>query len=216
MTPTSIDPHQRERPDLPRTGVRPRRALVTLLLVGLAGLVLLAAMTELLARDREGSSAGITVANFRAVAESDGRRAPAFTLPSLDGSDIHLSERPGQVIVLNFWASWCAPCRVEASDLQGVWDRYRDRGVRFIGVDYLDDDASGRAFVDEFAVTYPSAVDQAGSLASEYEVIGVPTTFVISPDGTIVFRFTGRIDAAVLSRALDDVLDPATPMAPDP
>jgi len=165
MTSTATEPH--DQPRVTSTRVRLLRASVVVAVAVLAVLVLLAAMTELLARKRAGSSTGITIANFRAIAEPGGGPAPAIMLPSLDGGDIALTERPGQVVVLNFWASWCAPCRVEASDLQAVFERYRSRDVRSIGVDYLDDDTSARAFVDEFALTYPSAVDRTGALASE-------------------------------------------------
>lgn len=205
MTSTQTERDQADRPRVPHH--RLRRAAVAVGLGGLAVLVLILAVQELLARNRAGSSSGITIANYQAVAESDGRPAPPFTFPSLQGDgNISLPARPGQVVVLNFWASWCAPCRVEADDLEAVWERYRERGVRFIGVDYRDDDAAGRAFVDEFDLTYPSAVDDAGALAFQYEVVGMPTTFVIGPDGAIVYRFTGRIDAAILSRAVDDAL----------
>lgn len=180
-------------------------------------LVLVLAVQELRVRNLAGPSTGITVANYRAIAESDGRPAPPFTLPSLDGGgDIILGERPGKVVVLNFWASWCAPCRTEARDLQAVWERYQGRAVRFLGIDSLDDEVAARAFVDEFGLTYRSAVDEAGALAFEYDVIGLPTTFVISPDGVIVYRFTGRIDDAVLTRAVEDVLDLPAPEPSEP
>lgn len=207
MTTFHADPDQRERPR-PDPERRLRRAAVAVGIAGLTMLVLLLAVRELLLRNPALSPSGITVANYRAVAESDGRPAPAFTLTSLDGDGgISLAERPGDVVVLNFWASWCAPCRAEAGDLQAVWQGYRDAGVRFLGVDYRDDEAAGRAFVDEFGLTYPSVMDETGALAFEYEVIGMPTTFVISPEGAIVYRFTGRVDAAVLTRAVEDVLE---------
>jgi cytochrome c biogenesis protein CcmG/thiol:disulfide interchange protein DsbE len=207
MTIAHADPDPVERHPVD-PGARLRRAALTVGVGGLVTLVLLAALAELVARDGAGPRTGVDVANYRAIAEPDGRRAPSFSLPRLGGNgDVSVPQPPNEVIVLNFWASWCTPCRTEATDLQAVWRRYRQRDVRFVGVDYGDDEAAARAFVDEFGLTYGSVVDGAGTLAAEYEVIGLPTTFVISPDGTIVFRFTGRIDAAVLTRAVEDVLD---------
>jgi peroxiredoxin len=78
--------------------------------------------------------------------------------------------------------------------------------VRFLGVDYRDDDAAGRAFVDEFRLPYPSITDPSGSLAYDYELIGFPTTVIIDPAGTIRYRFVGYLDEAVLEDALNDVV----------
>ncbi len=177
--------------------------------LAIAAVVASLAVVEL--RERGSSSiGGFTVANYKARAEVENTPAPDFELPSLeDGAPIALSSLRGQVVVLNFWASWCAPCRFEAPGLRRVSERYRDRGVRFLGVDYRDDDAAGRAFVDEFRLRYPSVTDPSGSLAYDYELIGFPTTFIIDPAGTIRYRFVGYLDEDVLEKALSDVLSRA-------
>ena len=157
----------------------------------------------------QGTSAigGYTVADYRARAEVQNTPAPDFDLPSLeDGRPIRLSSFRGDVVVLNFWASWCAPCRLEAPGLRRVSERYRDEGVRVLGVDYRDDEAAARVFVDEFRLTYPSVSDPSGSLAYDFELIGFPTTFIIDPAGTIRYRFVGYLDEAVLEDAVSDVL----------
>jgi len=174
--------------------------------LAVAAVVATLAVIELRTRGTS-SIGGFTVANYRARAEVENTPAPDFELPSLDdGTPIALSSFRGHVVVLNFWASWCAPCRVEAPGLRRVSERYRDRGVRFLGVDYRDDDAAGRAFVDEFRLKYPSVIDPSGSLAYAYELIGFPTTFIIDPAGTIRYRFVGYLDEEVLEDALKDVL----------
>jgi cytochrome c biogenesis protein CcmG/thiol:disulfide interchange protein DsbE len=175
--------------------------------VGAAAAVVVAlALVEL---RTQGTSAvgGFTVANYQARAEVENTPAPDFELPSLEGGEpIRLSSFRGDVVVLNFWASWCAPCRLEAPGLRRVSERYRGEGVRFLGVDYRDDDAAARAFVEEFRLKYPSVADPSGSLADDYGLIGFPTTFIIDPEGTIRYRFVGYLDEAVLERSVNDVL----------
>lgn len=178
------------------------------LYVALTALAVFVAVAFLILRKSEGTSGlGITTANYRAQAVTETRPAPDFTMPVLsDSGFITLSDFRGRILVLNFWASWCGPCRLEAPDLQATWERYRDRGVQLLGVDYRDDEAAARAFVDEFGITYPSVFDPAGKLAFDYGLFGVPTTFIIDRGGNIRFQFTGYLDGAVLRRALDDVL----------
>ncbi|MBI4259506.1 MAG: TlpA family protein disulfide reductase [Actinobacteria bacterium] len=157
-----------------------------------------------------GGIPNVTVANYRAVARVDDRPAPDFTASSLaGGGDISLRDFRGEVVVLNFWASWCVPCRQEAPHLQALWERYGDEGVQLLGVDYRDDPAAAKAYEREFGITFPSVEDPAGSLAGLYELLGVPTTFLIDVEGRIVYRFTGRIDGEVLGRAVDEVLGQA-------
>ncbi|MGH2651556.1 MAG: TlpA family protein disulfide reductase [Actinomycetota bacterium] len=185
-----------------------KRTTVAVWVGALAVAAVVATLAVMELRTRGTSSiGGFTVANYKARAEIENTPAPDFELPSLDdGTPIALSSFRGHVVVLNFWASWCAPCRVEAPGLRRVSDRYRDRGVRFLGVDYRDDDAAGRAFVDEFRLTYPSVTDPSGSLAYDYELIGFPTTFIIDAAGTIRYSFVGYLDEGVLEEALNDVL----------
>lgn len=150
---------------------------------------------------------GFTVANYKARAETENRPAPDFELPSLeDDTPITLSSFRGHVLVLNFWASWCGPCRLEAPGLRRASAKYRAQDVRFLGVDYRDDKAAARAFVEDFHLPYPSVFDPAGTLAYSYGLIGFPTTFIIDPGGTIRYRFVGYLQQDVLEAALDDVL----------
>jgi len=183
-----------------------RRLALRLILFGVGLLVVGLAVVELNARGT-GGVAGIAVADYAAEAESEATPAPGFALPSLDGNGtVSLSSYRGSVVVLNFWATWCVPCRKEAPGLQRTWEAYRERGVRFLGVAERDDDAAGRAFVKEFDITYPSASDQSGSLADDYRLFGMPTTFVIDRAGTIRYRFVGYVTEDALRGALDLVI----------
>jgi cytochrome c biogenesis protein CcmG, thiol:disulfide interchange protein DsbE len=178
---------------------------ISLALVVLA-LVVALAVTEFGSR---GTTAvgGFTVANYRATAETENRPAPPFELPALIGtSRISLSALRRHPIVLNFWASWCLPCRKEAPGLQWTWKHYRSEGLRVLGIDERDNDPAGRAFVQEFQLTYPSAKDPAGSLADDYELVGMPTTFIIDASGIIRYRFLGYLERDVLQAAVEDVL----------
>jgi thiol-disulfide isomerase/thioredoxin len=111
------------------------------------------------------------------------------------------------VVVVNFWASWCGPCRQEAPALQRLWERYRDRGVQFLGINFRDDQAAAREYEREFGITYPSVVDPTGKLAADFQVIALPSTFVVGRDGWVEYHFTGIITEDLLHGAVEDLLE---------
>ncbi|GAB4521294.1 MAG: hypothetical protein OHK0046_32490 [Anaerolineae bacterium] len=134
-------------------------------------------------------------------------RAPDFTLTTFEGETFTLSEQRGQVVVLNFWGSWCAPCRAEAPDLQRVYETYRDQGVVVLGVTYLDEPEDSLAFIRELGLTYPNGTDPGLEIAEEkYHIDAAPETFVIDRDGNVAYFFYGPLTAESLSTVLDDVL----------
>jgi cytochrome c biogenesis protein CcmG/thiol:disulfide interchange protein DsbE len=115
-----------------------------------------------------------------------GEPAPDFALQTFDGEAISLDEFRGQVVVLNFWASWCLPCAAEAADLEAIWEAYRDRGVVLIGIGHMDTRPEALAYLAQHAVTYPNAPDRGGLVAQRYRLGGVPETFVIDHEGRLV------------------------------
>lgn len=154
-----------------------------------------------------GPAGSLSVAAYRAEAQLEATPAPDFQLDDLQGSgQISLADLRGDVAVINFWASWCGPCREEAPALEHTWRTYRVRGVRFLGVDEIDNAAAARTFVRQLGLTYPSVFDPAGRLAAPYRLYGLPTTVIVDPGGQIVYRFTGFLTEPALSAALDDVL----------
>lgn len=119
--------------------------------------------------------------------------APAFTAPRLDRKgQLSLSDLRGKGVVMNFFASWCAPCRAEAKDLEGTYQKHRSRGIVFLGVDIEQDTwDEALAFVEEFGITYPAVRDSKGEIAEKYQMFGLPTTVFIDKDGIIRSKFVG-------------------------
>ena len=116
-----------------------------------------------------------------------GQRAPAFSLQRLNGSGtISLASRRGKVVVLNFWASWCAPCKREAPALEQLWRDYRSQGVVVLGIDYHDQSSDARLFLAAHGVTYPTLGGASDSMIASYGVPGPPTTYVLNRQGRIV------------------------------
>jgi cytochrome c biogenesis protein CcmG/thiol:disulfide interchange protein DsbE len=131
-----------------------------------------------------------------------GRPAPPFHLmPAGGGAPVTLDALRGQPVVLNFWATWCVPCMDEHPVLQEGARRYAGR-VRFLGALYADEEAGAVAYLREHGSAYPSLVDEGGRTAIAYGVYGVPETFFIGPDGTIVDKYVGPLSAPKLDELI--------------
>ncbi len=132
--------------------------------------------------------------------------APDFTLTSYDGQTITLSRLRGQVVVVNFWASWCGPCADEAPDLEKAWQDYRDQGAMFVGVDYVDRDTQGRKFIELHGITYPNGPDLDNRISDVYVLQGVPETFIINRQGEIAFFAMRPLSFEELSAEIEKLL----------
>ena len=119
--------------------------------------------------------------------------APDFTFTTFDGEMIALSELRGQGVVLNFWASWCDPCRDEAVLLEQTWQAEKENGIVFLGLDYLDQEPQAKAYLDEYRVSYPNGPDLQSKAARDYGIKGVPETFFIDGEGNIAYMVIGPI-----------------------
>jgi len=127
-------------------------------------------------------------------APSVGAVAPAFTLSRLDGpGKVSLASYRGKPVVLNFWASWCQPCKSEASVLERDWTSYRNRGVVFLGVDYHDLSSDARRFVSAHALTFTMLEDGSGKVTGSYGISQVPETYVLNRQGRVVAHLAGPI-----------------------
>ena len=116
--------------------------------------------------------------------------APDLTLTLFDeyrgdlpGETVKLSDLRGKGVVLNFWASWCKPCEEEAADLEAAWRKYKDKGIVFVGVDYLDQDPSAKRYLEKFDITFANGPDLASKISKRYTIRGVPETFFIDAEG---------------------------------
>jgi thiol-disulfide isomerase/thioredoxin len=115
-----------------------------------------------------------------------------FSLLSLDGNKkIELKDFKGKPVVINFWASWCEPCREEMPFLERTWKEYKDKGVIFLGINVLDEEKNAKDFINVFNISYTNLKDSSGEVANTYGVVGLPVTFFIDKEGRIVRRNYG-------------------------
>ena len=139
-----------------------------------------------------------------------GERAPAFSLERLDdGGTISLASLRGKVVVLNFWASWCDPCKREAPALEQLWRDYRSQGVVVLGIDTNDASNDARQFISAHDVTYPT-VGGGGSLTAEYRILDLPVTYVLNRQGRVVGgEILGPVNEEAHAQELDRYLHAA-------
>jgi cytochrome c biogenesis protein CcmG, thiol:disulfide interchange protein DsbE len=137
--------------------------------------------------------------------------APAFTLERLDRKgDLALESLRGKAVVLNFWASWCGPCKDETPLLQEGWKRWQGKEVVFVGVDVKDFRGDARDFLERYGVTYSNVYDGKGSTVGRYGVTGFPETYFVDAAGNVRYRIAGPVeDAAELDAGIERALAPA-------
>jgi len=141
-----------------------------------------------------------------------GTKAPDFTLTLFEGyeyngqSEVTLSELEGQVVVINFWAEWCVECKTEADLLEATWRAYRDRGVVFLGVDWVDVETEARKYLTRYDITYPNGPDLGSKIGQYYGLTGVPETFFIDKTGVVAHYKLGPLSAGELTGKIDELL----------
>jgi thiol-disulfide isomerase/thioredoxin len=138
------------------------------------------------------------------IVETSGRM-PQVAGETLRGDSLEPSSYRGDVVVVNFWASWCGPCRREQPGLQRLHEEYGD-GVAFLGVDFKDDPAAARTYLDEFEVTYPSVPDPGGRLAHEFGVPYLPVTILVDATGEMRYLMLGAQTEETLREHIEALL----------
>ncbi len=185
MTSTSTEMTQRPGVVWPRE--RYYMVMIFVLLVGI--------MWVVLSRAPEGTG------TREMAAPRPGFLAPDFTLLTLEGDTLRLSALRGQRVVLNFWATWCPPCRAEMPAFEKAYQRYRDQGLIIVAVNEAEDPTVVAAFRNELGLTFPIVLDTRMEVGEQYRVRFLPTTYFIAPDGTIIERVEGGMsEGAIYAR----------------
>ncbi|MGB0638170.1 MAG: TlpA family protein disulfide reductase [Myxococcota bacterium] len=136
----------------------------------------------------------------------EGREAPTFVLKTLDGQPFSLEESKGSPVVVNFWSTWCQPCKIEHPVLMSAAENYGPLGVKFVAVLYQDEAAKARAFLSRAGSYWPTLEDPGGRTAISYGVAGVPETFFIDQDGVIVRKVAGPVSQEIMVSTLEQLL----------
>jgi peroxiredoxin len=117
--------------------------------------------------------------------------APDFTLQDIDGNTHRLSDYRGKVVVINFWATWCPPCREEMPAMQRAWEIIQKEDMVMLGINLGEDEDTIFAFTANYPVEFPLLMDEDSSATREWPVAGLPTTYIVDPDGNVAFRAVG-------------------------
>lgn len=203
------------------TRTRPAGRTVALLLAAVVAVVV-GAVTLVGRQDQGSAAAGVTssAGSGEGYVGGDGTRkellpaqraAPReLSGTTLDGKEFRLADHRGEVVVVNTWAHWCAPCREEAPALQRAWEKLRARDVQFVGVNTRDDAPPAQAFVDKFGLTYPSVSDPDGVLMLAFRDTvppsALPSTLILDRQGRVAVRWLGKVSETTLRNLVEQVL----------
>lgn len=181
-----------------------------LILGALATLSLLAAVIVVIAAGlpERADFTGVAVApGTPAIAPELNAFAPPITGTTFDGQPFDLTDLRGDPVVINFWATWCAPCRAEIPELQTLYATYAADGLHIVGVNLGEDDAAIQSWVDGFGMGFTIVPDRERRVETRYRLRGQPSSYVVAPSGIITHIFFGPVDAATLENAIAPYLD---------
>jgi peroxiredoxin len=159
------------------------------------------------------SESGFVGGDGSIIVVEPAQRAPApdVRATTLDGDTFDLVDYRGQTVVMNVWASWCAPCRAEAPELQEVWEEEQDNGVQFVGLNTRDSTVAAQGFAESMGLTFPSIFDPDGQVQLQFSDSlppqAIPSTLVIDGSGRVAARILGKVSAATLRGVIDEVAE---------
>jgi peroxiredoxin len=160
-------------------------------------------LAAVISADKRTEAQDVVIAKATPTPIPPGKPAPVFALEGLDGKVHRLEEYRGKQIVLNFWATWCIPCRLEMPLLDATYRRLAGSGLVVIGINFGEDHTAVQQYVEELKLSFPILVDEAGVAARAYGVVGLPTTFFVDPAGILRDRVVGPLTAESLQGYLD-------------
>lgn len=158
-----------------------------------------------------GPARNIAVASLDAIDNTDrglddDQLAPDFRLIYANGEQINVSDWLGQPVILNFWATWCAPCRAEMPELVDAYEAHSDQGLVIVGVNVLESEEKAQEFMAQFDMDFPVVLDGRGELQQLYQVRGLPTTLFIDREGRIAVRWAGLLTTQLLEQFLQEIM----------
>ncbi len=179
-----------------------------LLVVGIPLLIFVVVLVVGMVRSgRDGGRPGVNE-TLGEVAVTTEKNAD-FQVTTLDGRELRLSDLRGSIVMVDFWSSWCPPCRAEAPVLVEAYERWSKLGVEFVGVSIWDDEGDVRDFVTRHGIAYPNAIDDDGGIAVEFGVKGIPEKFFVNAEGEIVRKVNGPNTSQSLDEVLTEMSDAA-------
>ena len=135
-----------------------------------------------------------------------GSQAPDFQLETLDGKSLRLSDLRGKGVLVNFWATWCKPCREEMPAIQKMYEKYRDRGFEVVAVNIAETPVAVQGFTRQLGLTFPVVLDRDRQVTKLYQVGPIPTSFFVRPNGTIAHKVVGQMDEGQIEIYINDVI----------
>lgn len=146
------------------------------------------------------------VANADQIGTEEGMIAPNFTTVTAEGDEIALQDLRGQTVLLNFWATWCGPCRIEMPEFQEAYEQYQDEGFTVVAVNNRESVSQVTDFRDELDLTFPLVMDERGDIQTEYGILNYPSTFLINEDGVIVNKHLGPLTAERIGEMITEAV----------
>lgn len=180
-----------------------KKSIIIIILVGLLGWVGYDFLSSDDTKNEENVSDAETVVDSDELGLEIGNIAPDFQLETLDGETVKLSDLRGERVMVNFWATWCPPCRAEMPDMQKF---HENTDVKILAVNLIDTESSREKvpeFLDELGLTFPVLLDEGSELATEYKIVAYPTSFMIDSDGRIQFKAPGAMNYDIMIQAFE-------------